>query len=623
MTLSVLKLSTCQFTDENSDRHQHAYDLNFRPGSESDAAAMRITSQFAPPTPDMGKSKYVEREAEVQQIATENSIDEREQNYCNSIAIDGGNLRENKELEPAMQSTITDTCTPDGKEVKNADDLNKTPPPRQRRRKHRPKVVIEGKTKTTKPNMKSPSPNSSVRKRGRKSGLSKPSATTPIEITGETSDQEMLKHRRKSCRRVIDFDSQAQTGDLSFNSGAVEQDSLTPNIQSTTGLHEVRLEEVGSSSDPNWTTIMRSHESLHEKQSPSAEISAEHNFPERKLPSDNQMENNTEQNGKVISSFEKRNMVETVLNDDNKSLPGSSNGLTSCKNSALTAREQASCCLRKHSQAVKQADTVSINLAGVHYNTVSAYHSMSLLHFPQIYKKKRTEKGQNPVSSTAFSSATAATHFVSPQSACSLNDPHRNHMVSKFSSWLAGPQFNACKSKTAAVHGGKDLQDKFQTFESIMALGQTEKTKKRPRTKRSRDLASPARIVDCKKPPAYPTNQPPADSSVQNINTSQTCINALSETMRATVAKKKRTKKNFPTTAALLNININKDLQDCRFVSFNSYQFFPKTLGTKIRNFFLMLKIFTHLNKIKILTFSPFLYLYRLCFRTWQSNVLY
>ncbi|XP_022982801.1 protein ROS1-like [Cucurbita maxima] len=565
---------------EMSDHSQHAYDLNFPSGTESDAAAIRITSQFAPPTPDMGKSKYTESEAEIQQIPTENSRDEREQSHnCNtSITIDGENLGENKELEPAMQPTITATCTPDGKERKNADSLNKTPPPRQKRRKHRPKVIIEVKNKRKNPNLKSHCP--STRKRVRKSGPSKPSATPPIEIIGETSNQEMLKHRRKSCRRAINFDSQAQTRDLSFDSRQLEKDPLPQNMQSTTGQMGVRLEEVGSSTDPNWSMnqMLKSYESLPEKQVQSAGISVEHNSPERRLLSNNQMENNTEQNGKVISSFEKGNTVETMLNDNNRSLPGGSNGLIFCKNSAFTASEQASCGLRKRSQAIDQAGAGSINLTGVHYNTLSAYQSVSWMHFPTIYKKKRTEKRQNPVSSTAFTSA-SATHFMSPESACSFNDSQRNHMTLVSNSWIAGPQFSTCKSKIAAVHGRQNLQDKLQTYGSIMALGQTERTKRRPRsTKRLRDLALPARIVDCEKQPIYPTNQPLVDSSVKNINTFQTCIHALSETMEATVAKKKRTKKNSPTISALHNMN--KDLQDRRFVSFNPYQFFPKTLGT-------------------------------------------
>ncbi|XP_022144652.1 protein ROS1-like isoform X2 [Momordica charantia] len=575
---------------EISDRCQHAYDLNFPSGTESNAAAIRITSQFAPPTPDMGKSKYTEMAAEVQQLPTENIRDEREQNHnCdNSITIDGENLSKDKELlEPAIHSTITVTCTPDGKEGMHTVNLNQTPAQRQRRRKHRPKVIIEGKTKRTRPNSKTPGSNPSSRKRVRKSGPSKPSATPLIEVTGETSDQEVLKPKMKSCKRAINFDSHAHTRDestlcRSFNSGPLEQDSLTQNIESTTGLVEVRLEEVGSSSDPNWSMnqILKSYKSLPEKQASSAGISAVHSSPERRLPTNNQIENNTEQNDKVISSSEKGNMVETMLNDDNQSLPRSPNGLISCTNSTLTEKVQAPCCQRKRSQTIKQADGGSINLTGAHYNTLSAYQSMSWIHFPHIYKKKRTEKGQNPVTSSAFTCATAATHFMGPESACSINDPQKNHMLSKSNHcWIAGTQLNTCKSKTAAARGGKDLLDELQIYGSITALGQTERTKKRPRTtKRLRDLAPPARLADCEREPIHPTNRPPVEHAEKNINTSRPCINALFEKLHGTVAKKKRSKKNFPTNSALLNMN--KGLQDSRFVSFNPYQFFPKTLGT-------------------------------------------
>ncbi|KAL0555388.1 hypothetical protein IC582_009333 [Cucumis melo] len=556
---------------------QYAHELNFPSRIESDAAGIRVTSQFAPLTPDMGKSKYIERGTELQQILIENSQDEREQNHnCNTSITVGENVTQNQELlEPAMHSTIN--CTPDGKEGKNDGDLNKTPASRQRRRKHRPKVIVEGKTNRTKQNLKTPSSNPSARKRVRKSGLAKPSATPSIEVTGETSEQEMVKHRRKSCRRAITFDSQAQTRDGSLDSGPLEQGSLTQNSQSTTGLEEVRLEEVGSSTDPNWSMnqMLKKYESLSEKEAPPTELSSENNSSEQKQPSKSQMENNTEQNGKVISNSDKENTVEVIPNDDNHPLPGNSHGLIFCKNPPLTSIEQATCCLRKRPRAIKQAHTGSINLTGVHYNTLSAYQSMSWMHFPHIYKKKRTEKGQNPVPSSAF---TTATNFTRPESACSFNDPQRDHMVSKFNAWISGPQFNVCKSKTVAGHGGNDLQDKLQTYGGIVGLGQTGRTKKKPRTaKRVSSLAPPERISHWEKQPIYPTNHPPPAGSAKNINTSGTCVNGLFEMMHATVAKKKRTKKK-PSNSTLLNIN--KDLEDRRFVSFSPWQFFPKTLGT-------------------------------------------
>nr|XP_043632656.1 DNA glycosylase/AP lyase ROS1-like [Erigeron canadensis] len=77
-------------------------------------------------------------------------------------------------------------------------DLTKTPQPKERRRKHRPKVVIEGQTKSA--NKRTPKPDGSK-------GNKKYDATgTPTNKgTNEVTDRTISRPVRKTCRRRINF----------------------------------------------------------------------------------------------------------------------------------------------------------------------------------------------------------------------------------------------------------------------------------------------------------------------------------------------------------------------------------------------------------------------------------
>ena len=94
------------------------------------------------------------------------------------------------------------------KEISHDFDLNKTPQPKPRRRKHRPKVIKEGKSKRT-----SKQVNAEVlskekltdKRKARRKGLNTTS-TPQTEMTGEWTKPLMPESAKKTCRRSLNFD---------------------------------------------------------------------------------------------------------------------------------------------------------------------------------------------------------------------------------------------------------------------------------------------------------------------------------------------------------------------------------------------------------------------------------
>ncbi|KAJ6699284.1 ROS1 putative-RELATED [Salix purpurea] len=99
-------------------------------------------------------------------------------------------------------------------------DLNGTPQQKPRRKKHRPKVINEGKPKGP---QKSTTPQSAAstenptgkRKYVQKKALSKASESSPAEANGQSADPKIFKPAKKSCRRVLNFDKERQPGEKS------------------------------------------------------------------------------------------------------------------------------------------------------------------------------------------------------------------------------------------------------------------------------------------------------------------------------------------------------------------------------------------------------------------------
>ncbi|XP_023928323.1 DNA glycosylase/AP lyase ROS1 isoform X2 [Quercus suber] len=550
--------------------HRQSYDLNLPPRTMSDANSSKTNPQLAPITPEKDMRVPKKSVSDVQHLCANERMDEGEtekQNEGAATRVDTNEVQPNKELStPVTDSSLAAVSTPfkendfPDKGSSQVIDLNKTPQQKPRRRKHRPKVITEGKSKRTRKPV-TPKPAGSKenptgkRKYVRRKGIEKPS-TTPAEVIGEFTDLKTPKRARKSCRRALNFDVEGQAQDESSTCKSYidldpdlptqdfcsnEEESIST-VQLSKGA--VKHTEAGIAYDLacSMNQMLKDYISLPERQAPSTTHPTKTDSSQEELNADSHKDNNTEGEGQLIAHDGKENTAKVILKTDNQISPKSPND-SNCSTSAIFSKgEQARQSKRRHSHAAEQADASTTNLAGAQFNILDAYNMMNWMHFPNIHKKKRTEKGQNSTTSSSSSCVTATKNVVRIAK-CPLQDAEENPCSSKASHWVSGPQSDA--GTVSLTDGGKDLQDNHPSFECILALIQTERsTRKRSRgPTRARNSTSLTNFPECI---THPTKQPLVEGDGQTIEIPQnphTCIEALVAEMHTTLARKKRTKK--------------------------------------------------------------------------------
>ncbi|MED6216925.1 hypothetical protein PIB30_012653 [Stylosanthes scabra] len=193
------------------------HNMNYMPPREADAAA-NITScpQTIPETmdqlkfleqlctvPDYTIAESTSQEKDIQEYMA-SSREKETQQYCDGL------LQQIVDSSFGISAPNGDQNGSDNniceKGVDLGFDLNKTPEQRvSKRRKHRPKVIVENKPKR--------SPNPTTRKRqakergaGKKENVTKNPATPQADLMKETSDSTVSA--RKSCRKALNFDTE-------------------------------------------------------------------------------------------------------------------------------------------------------------------------------------------------------------------------------------------------------------------------------------------------------------------------------------------------------------------------------------------------------------------------------
>ncbi|KAK4345769.1 hypothetical protein RND71_035945 [Anisodus tanguticus] len=185
---SFQPLINSQNADESSIFSSFPFNLNSPPRMTDATLSSHIPFQFETVTPDVIKSKEQASNASNLDINV-TTVERIIQSNEDTIKIAEANeLRQNKEQSDLIldQSELQEYHTPD-KEGKQDTQLNNTPQQKQRRRKHRPKVVREGKPKRTpKPRTEkqpgSEEPKTEKRKYVRKSKVGGPAATSAEEV---------------------------------------------------------------------------------------------------------------------------------------------------------------------------------------------------------------------------------------------------------------------------------------------------------------------------------------------------------------------------------------------------------------------------------------------------------
>ncbi|KAL5743137.1 hypothetical protein ACOSP7_029869 [Xanthoceras sorbifolium] len=688
---------------ELSIPHQHSYDLNFSPGRMPNAVSTNSVSDFAPITPDKSirvKSKQV---SELQNSCTNDGTPQETDGQNNEIASERNDSNSNGiQCNKDLLDSVTDVSlaaestqhmenhNPD-KGVIDGIDLNQTPQQKQRRRKHRPKVITEGKPRTQKPVTPKPVVSKEIttvkRKYVRKKGLNKDSTTSPAKVVRESTDTEMLKSTKESCEKTSNFDIERQsrdenspcqpTFDSVSESQAKDFDKSKSTMQLSKGIEVVTpkpagskakrkyvrrkglekdstfspTEPAGESSDPK-TPLKKSckrtlnfdledqprdenptckstidldpelqakdsyrriqskatvqadegieviientqagitYELTHsvnemlkdciwlpEGQAPTAPLPPK-SIPQQQKRNAGSRKNNTENEGPGTTNDWQDHTKHVMLQIDTGTSPNQ------CKCSGRTNlidQGQAQGSKRKHCNGIEHADASSSNQYGIHYHTLQAYQ-MHWAHFPNIQKKKRTEKGQNSTSSSTSSSITAAKD-VTLETTCSQSEIKTDSSASKADNWISAPKSNDKVGPATLGEARTGLQDKRQIFEAILAISSSEKLRKK-RSKcptRVRDLASLTRIAECSMQPTCPESQGLLDfdkKQTANLQRPHTGIEILVAKMHETLTRKKRTnKRNSLVNAASSKTN---EMQKQNVILYSDHQFSAKTLG--------------------------------------------
>ncbi|XP_028777192.1 protein ROS1A isoform X2 [Neltuma alba] len=460
----------------------------------------KAISPLAPPTPDKairGESRQV--------VGMQISV-ELEKN----IPTTNGETPHNRELSEAVtESSLAAVSTP-LKENHNPDkggshviDLNQTPTPKQRRKKHRPKVIKEGKPKSARkpvtPKPATPKENPPPkRKYVRKKGLNKASATPPTEVTGESTEAVMSGSTKKSCRRSLNFELTEQPGDET----TVPTENVTLHIGKGIGVLE-ETDTVPSTSLSNINT-------------PGARPNA-HSAKNRK----------------------RKGVVMTAQNGHEKSETQSrQNNSDSSRTGILTAGLHMGGTNRKHPTITDHADISHMNLIGMHYNELHAYQR-SCIQFPDVQKRRRSEK-------VSTSNNTSGTSLSPTKDLWFATYPH--DLYASSSKCLFSCEYNAVKNPVTLEATDRATLDRSHAFESFISFSQTRPTKRRSKTPtRFRDYAIPTTTGNCNILPNQFTRQL-SNSDMQTLADGERPVTSIdilvAEKMHASLKKKRTTREN-------------------------------------------------------------------------------
>ncbi|XP_052310261.1 DNA glycosylase/AP lyase ROS1 isoform X3 [Populus trichocarpa] len=557
---------------------------------EANAFPAETTSQFAPVTPDKGMKVESKKIIEMQNLCTHSRNQEFSDDGIVSRGADASGLQTDEELLQRATNSSFAVGSPVLKENHNPDrrdsdviDLNRTPQQKPRRKKHRPKVINEGKRKgpqksTTPKSAASTEKPTGKRKYVRKKALGKAPASSPAEANGQSADPKIIEQAKKSCRRALNFDIERQPRDKSSKCSPPFDLDSKPEAQTSAAINQskstvflgrgievmVETTQAGIAYDLTHSInqMLKNYVSLRDKEAPSTLFPAQ----------------TSEQQGKQDGNLQEKGVDQGIAHDVQEDTaqitPISPNGSNCSTSTTSTLEGQASRSKRKHSE---QPDTCSTNLTGIHYNSLNAYQTMPSLLFR---KKKRSEKGQTPATSCTSSSVTATKDIAIVETTCPQKDPERDPFTPNINCWISAAPRNGLPGKH--VEERIDLLNDLQTFG--YSINQTTRsTKKRSRCPtKTRDLASVTRIPGCALHPTNRNRLVPVDCNGQQVGNSHRphmSVEAVLAEMNGTWTTKKRTKKR----ASLVNsgsYSINAVPYHGKIVVYNQHKFSAKALGT-------------------------------------------
>lgn len=474
------------FADGSTAPRDH-YELDFCPRTTEDIIS-QDNFEFAPVTP-------------IKNIGTGDEKVDKQNSPANATTKENPELENHKLIGVLDEDSLSAAISTPLKENQDSDkggshgiDGGSTPQQKPKRKKHRPKVVIEGKPKRTQtrvtanPNA-SKDPTKPKRKYVRKKDVIK---TTASQANIEPLAPEAIGSTKRSSRRALDFDNTGQTEDANANLNSKSAEQLEPEggVKMTTqaeGSHNFNVKLATA-------TI------------PQDNLSVDTPGTRKAQPSAPSTQNNTID---LISS------------------PNTSNCSTSA---VLVVQEEAKMPKRKRGGTKQKDDRTNKN--GASYNSVQAYGTaMRILPFPKNCKKRRTEKVQYSASGSS-SSLTGIRNFA--EFSISYQTTKKNFASDASLEILAS---TIQPGESSAMK--RDYPHKMQSIQEIMALSQPKRKKRsksQPRTCNSNPMN---RVGEYNTLCASPRVS--SSGNRKNLLGPDICMEALAvET--ATIIRKKRTK---------------------------------------------------------------------------------
>ncbi|XP_075490248.1 DNA glycosylase/AP lyase ROS1-like isoform X3 [Primulina tabacum] len=596
--------------DGTSSPSRILFDLNSSPIMIKDTSFInRKSGQFEPITPEKTNKaeymqKYVVLDSNIDELPVEK--DSQENKISNDEVRQLRKKVKNSKLDVDRLCATTSTQLqenhkPDKGGNKEA-NLTKTPQQRPRRRKHRPKVVREAQPKRTpKPNKERPiipkrvekcnqrkrasithdfpsegessgtdssdevpnSKNTPGRRReyGRTKGIDKPEpkmkSSTPKIRSLKSIDQ-----TRSSCRRSLNFDLENLVREESSPccSSANSDMELQEEMELAIKKNHMDAYELTSSSDH----LLEEYLSRPNREIPNLS-------PHTKMDSldDHNLTNwNICTRGKCQIVFsdatpDKEEITAEVTLKPSDCWTPKSPSDSNCRSTCMKGERQAGGVKRQYTSMAPETELSN----SAFYNSLLSHFSMSsqnadnndsttTMHFPAIYKKKRTDNSQNRPKPGLHCTMTTSNTYVKLGNQ-PLDDSWRTLYTSKSCQGSFVSQSRAVYPKKHYPANDKTLS-KEQISKCRLALGPTEWIKKK-RSKgpaRVQKLASLIKV--CKELPASSCNAASIsriNRKIGNLMEKQSCMEALTADICPTMTKKKRSKRSMLINSTIKNIS--------------------------------------------------------------------
>ncbi|WCJ34377.1 demeter-like 1 [Euphorbia peplus] len=396
------------------------HDLNLLPGetADSDLIFHRTTNQMAPLTP--GKTAGGAECRQLQNTCTNGT--ENDQESENSMAaVDNNRLQTDTQLrdfaKEATFAAMSTAVTENGSEVVAPCETPQQQKPR--RRKHRPRVITEGKPRIRKPATPPKPPATPAenptgkRKYVRKQPLDKLPTTPPntdskknstdkgknvrtnlVEPTEEPTSSQAHKSGNHSCRRSLNFDIEGGGKPQGKDVSGGCQPKLTVDFGRGIEVIVEPTRDLSRSIDQMrkkyglWTDI----------RAPNDRVANKDHTPKRKWDDEYQM-NHEERGDDVTPDYAHQQNLEMVLYNSHLPPLLKTNAVNWEDRKVMLKEVEVNRVAWTRHPSAQQQDSCSSNVSGVYYNAVSAYEAESRMK-SSITSRNMTLKGQNSTTSS-------------------------------------------------------------------------------------------------------------------------------------------------------------------------------------------------------------------------------